>query len=56
MTSGGLQNSYRDEVNDSANENNEANNFTINHIKTTRSKSFWYKTKILKAGQEMIIY
>ena len=39
MISGSLWNYYRDEVNDSANENNDANNCRINNNKTT-SKSF----------------
>ena len=42
-TSGSLWNYYRDEVNDSANENNDANNFTINNNKTATSKSLEYK-------------
>ena len=46
-TSGSLWNYYRDEINDSANENNDANNYRINNNKTTTSKSFEYKTKIL---------
>ena len=33
MTSGSLWNYYRDEVNDSAKENNDANNFRINNNK-----------------------
>ena len=41
-----LWNYYRDEVNDSASENNDANNFRINNNKTTTSKSFEYKTKL----------
>ena len=39
MTSRSLWNYYRDEVNDSADENNDANNFRINYSATTRSKS-----------------
>ena len=35
MTSESLWNQYRDEVNDSVNENNDANNFRINN-KTTK--------------------
>ena len=35
--SGSLWNYYRDEVNDSANENNDGNNFRINTNKTTRN-------------------
>ena len=47
MTSGSLWNYYRDEVNDSANENNDGNNFRISNNKTTTSKSFEYKTKLI---------
>ena len=39
-------NYYRDEINDSANENNDANNYRINKNETARIKSFEYKTKI----------
>ena len=46
MTSG-LWNYYRDEINVSANENNDANNFGINNNKTTASKRFEYKTKLI---------
>ena len=42
-TCGSLWNYYRDEVNDSANENNDGNNFTINNNKTATSKSLEYK-------------
>ena len=45
MTSVSFWNYYRDEVNDSANENNDADNFRINNNKTTTSKSFQYKKK-----------
>ena len=45
ITSGRLLNYYRDEVNDTANENNYANNFRIHNNKITTSKSFQYKTK-----------
>ena len=45
-TSGNLWNYYRDKINDSANKNNDANNYKINNNKTTTSKSFQYKTKI----------
>ena len=44
MKSGSLWNYYRIKVNDSANENNDANSYRINNNKTT-SKSFDYKTK-----------
>ena len=43
MTSGSLWNYYRDELNNSVNENNDANNYKINNNKTTTSKSFEYK-------------
>ena len=39
MTSGSLWNYYRDEVNDSANENKDANNYRVNNNKAT-SKSY----------------
>ena len=45
MTSVSFWNYYRDEVNDSANENNDADDFRINNNKTATSKSFQYKTK-----------
>ena len=41
MTSGTLWNCYREEIND------DANNYRINNKKTTTSKSFEYKTKII---------
>ena len=47
MTSGILRNYYRDEVNYSANESNDANNCRIKNNKTTTSKSFEYKTNII---------
>ena len=43
---GGLQPYYRDEINYSDYENNNANNYRINTKETTTSKSFDYKTKI----------
>ena len=46
MASGRLWNYYRDEVDDDANENDAANN-RINKNKTTTSKSFEYKTKLI---------
>ena len=49
MTSGSLSNYYRGEVNDSANENNGANNYRISNNKTTTSKSFEYKTKLIES-------
>ena len=45
LTPGSLWNHYRDEVNDDANENNDAVNYRIN-IKKEKSKYFEYKTKI----------
>ena len=48
MTSGSLWNGYGDEVNDSANENNDTNSFKINNNKTTESKPFVYKAKIYR--------
>ena len=45
VTSGNLRNYHSDEVNDS--ENNDGNNFRIYINKTTRSKSFEYKTKLI---------
>ena len=47
MTSGNLCNYYGDAVNDSGDENNDANNFRINNNKTTTSKPFEYKTKLI---------
>ena len=46
MASGRFWNYYRGEVDDDANENDAANN-RINKIKTTTSKSFEYKTKLI---------
>ena len=46
MISGSLWNYYRDEVNDSANENNDGNNYRINNNKKT-SKSFEYNINII---------
>ena len=47
MTSRSLRNYYEDEVNDDANENDSAGNYRINNNKTTTSKSFDYKAKII---------
>ena len=47
MTSESLWNYYRDVVNDDENENDNTNNNRINNNKTTVSKSFEYKTKII---------
>ena len=46
-TSGSLWNCYKDKINESGNENNDANNYRKNNNKTTRSKSFEDKTKII---------
>ena len=46
MTWGRLWNYCRDEVNDSAIQNNSANNYRINNIKITTSNSFEYETKL----------
>ena len=46
MAPGSLWNYHRDEINDSANEINDNDNM-INVNKTTTSKSFEYKTKII---------
>ena len=48
MASDSLWNYYRDEVNDSTNENNDGNNYRINNSKTITSKYFKYKTKIIE--------
>ena len=47
MTSGSLWNYNTDEVNDDANENNDAGIYRVNNNKTRKSKSFEYKTKII---------
>ena len=47
MTSGNLWNHYKDDVNDSANENDSNDNMT-NNSKTRTSKSFKYKAKIIE--------
>ena len=47
MTSGSLQNYYRNEINDDAMENDNANDKRIKNNKTITSKSFEYKTKII---------
>ena len=46
ITSGSLWNYYRDEVNDDADKNDVANK-KINNNKTTASKSFVYKAKLI---------
>ena len=40
MISGSLWNYYEDKINEDANENNNANNYRINHNKARTSKSF----------------
>ena len=47
MKSGSLWNYYVDEVNNDANKNNDAANYRINNNKTTTTKSFEYKSKII---------
>ena len=47
MTLESLENFYRDELNDDANENNAADNYRINDIKTVKSKSFEFKRNII---------
>ena len=47
MTSGSLWNYYKDKVNDDANESNGVGNYRISNNKTTTSKSFKNKTKII---------
>ena len=43
-----INNTFQDnEVNDDANENKDVDNYGINSIKTTTSKSFEYETKII---------
>ena len=55
MTLGSLWNYYRHEVNNSVNENNDANNFRINNTKTTRSDSLGYKLKPIGSPPKVII-
>ena len=50
MASGSLCNYDRDELDDDANENN-ANNYRIDNIKATASRSFEYDTKIIGSIQ-----
>ena len=47
ITSDSLWNQYWHEINNSANENNDANNYRINNNKTATSKFFQYKTKVI---------
>ena len=47
MTLGSVWNCYRNQVKDDANEKEDAGNYRINNNKTTRSKYFDYKTKII---------
>ena len=53
MTSGSLQNYYRNEINDDAMENDNANDKRIKNNKTITSKSFEYKTKIIGKTQNI---
>ena len=46
MTSGSFWNYYRDEVNNSANEHNDANSFKINNKKTATITFFFSMRKI----------
>ena len=48
VTSGSLWNYWRDEVINDANKNNDGSNYKINNNKTTASRSFEYKTEIIK--------
>ena len=54
ITSGSLWNYYRDEVNDDADKNDVANK-KINNNKTTVSKSFVYKTKLIGSTPKSIV-
>ena len=47
MTSASFWNYYRNEANDDANENHAWGNYRIKNKKTTTSKYFQYKTKII---------
>ena len=51
LTSEGLWNYYRDEINYDANENNAASN-RIKNIKTRISQSFEYKTKLIHSTSD----
>ena len=52
MTSWSLWNYDRDEVSDSANENNDVNNYRIYNNKTTTRKSSEYKTKLIESTSD----
>ena len=54
ITSGSLWNYYRDEVNDDTDKNDVANK-KINNNKTTASKSFVYKTKLIGSTPKSIV-
>ena len=43
-------NYYRNNGNDSANKNNDANNYRANNNKATTNKYFEYKTKLTKSA------
>ena len=47
---------YIDEINDDANENNDACNYSINNNKITTTKSFTNKTKIIGSTQAKKYY
>ena len=47
MTLGSVQNYYRDQANNDAKENKDAGSYGTNKQKTTSSKPFDYKTKII---------
>ena len=49
LTSGSMCNYHRDEVSDDGNENNAADSYRIINNKTTTSRSFEYKTKIIRS-------
>ena len=49
MRTGSLWNYYKDELIDDANKNSEAGNYMIYNNKTTTSKYFEYKIKIIES-------
>ena len=54
MTLGSVWNCCRNEVNDDANEKKDAGNYRINNNKTTTSKYFDYKAKIIGSALDNI--
>ena len=54
LTSGSFQNYCRDDVNDSADETDNNDNM-INNNKTTKSKPFKYKAKMIGEEHQIII-